>query len=104
VPTDFDADTAFDLDPNSWGTDPLVRARVRVSRDHLDAFLAELGGTVVEPVPGSDASLAVVELDVREYTSFRTRLLAFRGQAVVLEPPELVDVVRDHVRALAERA
>jgi hypothetical protein len=33
--------------------------------------------------------------------SFRNRLLLFRGAAVVLDPPELVRVVRDHLLALA---
>ena len=80
-----------------WGPDPCVRARVRVGRDHVDAFLAELGGAVVE----TDTEHAFVELDVREYRSFRTRLLPFRGAAVVLEPPELVAVVRDHLAQLA---
>ena len=93
----FEHERAFDLDPNVWGPDPCVRARVRVGRDHVDAFLAELGGAVVE----TDTEHAFVELDVREYRSFRTRLLAFRGAAVVLEPPELVAVVRDHLAQLA---
>ena len=41
IPADFEVDAAFDLDPNSWGTDPLVRTQVRVSPDHVHAFLAE---------------------------------------------------------------
>jgi predicted DNA-binding transcriptional regulator YafY len=108
VPDDFDAEAAFDLDPNSWGTDPCMRARVSVGRDHLDAFLAEFAGAA--PVSASATrdihALATpkleVELDVREYGSFRTRLLAFGANAVVVDPPELVNVVRDHLRALAE--
>lgn len=97
IAPEFDDEHAFDLDPNVWGPDPVVRARVRVGRDHVDAFLAELGGTVV----AAEGDVAFVELDVREYRSFRTRLLAFRGAAVVLEPPELVAVVRDHLAQLA---
>ena len=97
IPSTFDPDRAFDLDPNVWGTDPLVRARVRVDIDNVDAFLRELGGEVVS----RDAAHALVELDVRHYVSFRNRLLLFRGAAVVLEPPELVRVVRDHLLALA---
>jgi proteasome accessory factor B len=96
IPADFDADAAFDLDPNVWGEDPLVSARVRVGVDHVDAFRSELGGEGVE----SDGRTTVVVLDVRHYQSFRDRLLAFRGSAVVLEPPELVAVVRDHLLAL----
>jgi hypothetical protein len=97
IPADFDVDAAFDLDPNVWGQDPVLAARVRVGIDHVDAFRGELGGDVTE----SDGRSAIVELDVRHYQSFRDRLLAFRGSAVVLEPPELVAVVREHLAALA---
>lgn len=96
IPPGFDVDAAFDLDPNAWGQDPALPARVRVGIDHVDAFRSELGGEVAE----SDGRTAVVELDVRHYQSFRDRLLAFRGSAVVLEPAELVAVVRDHLAAL----
>jgi hypothetical protein len=96
IPGDFDANREFDLDPNAWGTDPAVRARVRVGLDHVDAFLNELGGEVVD----RDEQSAILELDVRHYISFRTRLLGFRGSAVVLSPPVLVDFVRDHLVAL----
>jgi proteasome accessory factor B len=97
IPADFDVDAAFDLDPNVWGQDPALLARVRVGIDHVDAFRSELGGEVAE----SDGRTAVVELEVRHYQSFRDRLLAFRGSAVVLEPQELRAVVRDHLAALA---
>jgi len=97
IPADFDVDAAFDLDPNAWGQDPVLVARVRVGVDHVDAFRSELGGDIAD----SDGRTAVVALDVRHYHSFRDRLLAFRGSAVVLEPAELVAVVRDHLAALA---
>jgi predicted DNA-binding transcriptional regulator YafY len=96
IPDDFDPDTAFALDPNEWGTDPVVRARVRVSPDHVQAFVDELGGAVRRE--GDDL---FVELDVRHYSSFRTRLLAFGRNAVVESPPELVDRMREHLGALA---
>jgi proteasome accessory factor B len=97
IAADFDVDAAFDLDPNVWGQDPVLVARVRVGIDHVDALRSELGGEVVE----HDGSTAIVELDVRHYQSFRDRLLAFRGSAVVLEPVELVAVVRDQLAAIA---
>jgi predicted DNA-binding transcriptional regulator YafY len=97
IPSDLDRDTLFDLDPNAWGDDPAVRAHVRVGIDHVETFLAELGGDVVE----RSTTDAVVALDVRHYVSFRNRLLAFRGSAVVIDPPVLVDEVRDHLAALA---
>lgn len=100
IPPDFDAEAAFDLDPNAWGTDPKVSARVEVATDRVDSFLGELGGHVV----GETGDRSVVELDVRHYESFRNRLLAFGTHAVVVAPPMLVAVVRDHLAALAERA
>ncbi|HXY95055.1 MAG TPA: WYL domain-containing protein [Acidimicrobiia bacterium] len=97
IPTGFDAAAAFDLDPNVWGDDPVVRARARVDPDHVDAFRRELGGEVAERAPDA----VTIELDVRHYQSFRNRLLAFGPHAVVLAPPVLVDVVRAHLAALA---
>lgn len=96
IPGNFDAETAFALDPNEWGTDPVVRARVRVGRDHVQAFVEELGGEVID-----DGDDFLVELDVRHYDSFRTRLLAIGRNAVVVSPPVLVDVMRAHLAALA---
>jgi WYL domain len=97
IPADFDVDAAFDLDPNVWGQDPALSGRVCVGIDHVDAFRGELGGEVVE----SERRTAVVELEVRHHQSFRDRLLAFRGSAVVVDPPELVAMVRGHLAALA---
>ncbi len=97
IPADFDVDAAFELDPNAWGHDPELLAHLRVGIDHVDAFKSELGGEVVD----DDGRTAVVELAVRHYESFRNRLLAFRGSAVVLDPPALVGVVRDHLAELA---
>ena len=65
--------------------------------DHVEAFRRELGGETVS----RDADHAVVELDVRHYASTRNRLLAFRANAVVLEPPELVAFMREHLEQLA---
>jgi predicted DNA-binding transcriptional regulator YafY len=73
-----------------------VRARVRVNPDHVQAFVDELGGEVVE-----QDGVTIVELDVRHYDSFRTRLLAFGANAVVLAPDVLVADVRDHLARIA---
>ena len=98
VPDWFDVDRAFDFDPNSWGHDEVLHARVRVASDHAPAFTQELGGDVVR----RDAADAVwIELPVRHYESFRNRLFAFRGHAVVEAPDELVVMVRDHLAAVA---
>jgi len=97
VPDWFDVDKAFDFDPNSWGKDAPLDARVRVGPDHASAFLQEFGGEVVTRT--TDA--VIVGLPVRHYESFRNRLFQFRGNAVVIEPPELVNLVRAHLTAVA---
>lgn len=94
----FDVDRAFDFDPNSWGHDPVLDARLRVATDHATAFVDEFGGDVV----ARDAEHVWVALAVRHYESFRNRLFGFRGNAVVEEPTELVDLVRAHLTAVAE--
>ncbi len=96
----FDATLAFDFDPNSWGRDPRLRARVRVDRDHLPAFLADLGGEV----DGVEDGEPVVTFDVRHYESTRNRILFYRDHARVLDPPELVAQLRDHLSAIAGAA
>jgi predicted DNA-binding transcriptional regulator YafY len=97
VPAWFDSVLAFDFDPNAWGRDPRLRARVRVERDHLPAFLAEFGGEVVDEVAGDP----VVAFDVRHYESTRNRILSFRDHVQVLGPDALVTLVCDHLAALA---
>jgi len=97
IPEWFDVDRAFDFDPNSWGHDPELDTLVRVEPDHLAAFIDEFGGEVVE----TDADRAIVTLVVRHHESFRNRLFAFRGHAIVESPPELVALVREHLAAVA---
>lgn len=97
VPDWFDAVLAFDFDPNAWGRDPRLRARVRVERDHLPAFLADFGGEVVDEVDGEP----VVAFEVRHHESTRNRLLFFRDHVRVLAPAELVTIMREHLAALA---
>ncbi len=79
----FDVDKAFDFDPNSWGHDPVLDARIRVATDHATAFVDEFGGEVV----ARDSEHVWVSLAVRHYESFRNRLFGFRANAVVEEPP-----------------
>lgn len=100
IPPDFDAVEALRLDPNDWGRDPEVVARLRVDRDHAHTVQYELGGRVVE----RDAETVVVEVIVRHYESFRERVLRFSDRVHVLDPPELVTMVRDHLRAIVERS
>ncbi len=97
LPDGFDAVDEMRLDPNDWGPDPLVAARVRVDKDHVHNFQHELGGRVT----GRSDDACVVELDVRHYASFRERVLGFREHATVVAPPELVEFVRGHLAAVA---
>jgi len=97
VPDWFDVDKAFDFDPNSWGKDAPLDARVRVGPDHAAAFLQEFGGEIVTRTPDA----VIVGLPVRHYESFRNRLFQLRANAVVIEPPELVALVRAHLQAVA---
>jgi predicted DNA-binding transcriptional regulator YafY len=97
IPDWFDLDKAFDFDPNSWGADAPLDARIRVERDHALAFETEFGGEET----ARDAQHAWFVLTVRHYESFVNRLLGFRGHAVVEEPAELVARVRDHLTATA---
>ncbi len=89
----FDADLAFELDPNAWGRDQLVRAQVAVDHDFVAAVVEEFGATIVD-----DGD--VVAFDVRHYESTRNRLFAFRDHVRVLAPPSLVAMMRDHLAAL----
>jgi predicted DNA-binding transcriptional regulator YafY len=98
VPGDFDVVKAFDFDPNSWGGDAPLDARVRVELVHVDPFRAEFGGEEVK----RNKEYARIELTVRHYESFVNRLLRFRGHAVVESPPELVATVREHLAATAD--
>lgn len=98
IPDWFDLDKAFDFDPNSWGGDPPCAVRVRVTPDHVGAFVAEFGGEVVDPRAADGVTIA---LTVRHYESFRNRLFGFRGHAVVVAPPAMVALVRDHLAAVA---
>ncbi len=97
IPDDFDAPSALRLDPNDWGSDPPVVARVRVAFARVPAFQRDLGGVVVER--GDDH--AIVEVAVRHRASFRIRVSAFGGDAVVLEPAKLVDDIVDWLRCTA---
>ncbi|MEI8002451.1 MAG: WYL domain-containing protein [Actinomycetes bacterium] len=97
IPDGLDLEETFDLDPNSWGNDDPVAVEVRVAPDHRHAFLAEFDAHVMS----EHDDHTVVGLTVRHRASFRIRILAFRGQAVVTAPEEIRAEIRDHLRRLA---
>jgi len=98
IPHDFERDDVVRLDPNDWGRDQLLIARIRVDSDHEHGVQREFGGTVVERT--SDG--VMLQVEVRHYVSFLNRLLAFREHAIVIEPPELVEFVKGHLLAVVE--
>jgi len=97
LPAEFDPESALLLDPNAWGHDPPVVARVRVDTDWVQPFVTEFGGTVDD----QDDDGGVVVLTVRHYESFRDRLLSFGVHARLLEPDALVDGLRDWLAGMA---
>jgi proteasome accessory factor B len=97
IPDGFDPDDALELDPNHWGHDPPLDARVRVDADWAERFRRELGGTTISARDGHE----LIALTVRHYESFRDRLLGFGTHAQVLEPPVLVDLVREWLAGMA---
>jgi hypothetical protein len=64
----------------------------------VPVFLAELNGEVVDEADGEP----VVEVVVREYTSFVVRLVAFGTTVRLLGPPELQQRLHDWLAPQAE--
>ena len=99
IPPDVDPVAALQMDPNAWGLDDPVTARVRVARDQVPMFLGELAGRIAE----HDADASLVEVEVRDYESFVIRLLGFGTGVQLLEPAALVTLMRDWLTAEVER-
>lgn len=87
IPVGFDAVGALQLDPNSWGADPPVVARIAIPRDQLPLLLTEFGATVV----GDTGDEVTLDVEVRDYESFVLRLLGFGPTARLLGPNVLVE-------------
>ena len=98
IPSDIDAVAEMRLDPNDWGHDPPVVARLRVDADLAHNVQHELGGRVVARATDT----CEIELDVRHYQSFCDRVLAFGTHVRLLAPAELVTRLCDHLRAAAQ--
>jgi predicted DNA-binding transcriptional regulator YafY len=97
IPDDLDAEAQLELDPNTWGTDDPLHARVWVDHDHAPQLLAEFAGEVAEDGPDG----TVVAIEVRDYESFIIRLLGFGTAVRLLDPPELVARLRGWLVAQA---
>ncbi|MCZ7529272.1 MAG: WYL domain-containing protein [Acidimicrobiia bacterium] len=98
IPEEFEPAKAFDLHPDAWGHDPPARARLLVDRQVAGPLATQLQGAVT----GEEGDRLVVEAEIRHYDAFVDRILAAGDRAVVVEPPVLVERVRDHLRGLVE--
>jgi predicted DNA-binding transcriptional regulator YafY len=98
IPDDLDPEAQLELDPNTWGTDDPLLAKVWVDHDHAPQLLAEFAGDVAEDGPDG----TVVAIEVRDYESFIIRLLGFGTAVRLIDPPELVARLRGWLVAQAE--
>jgi hypothetical protein len=97
VPAEFDSESAFDMDPNSWGQDPRVRVRIEVEPAFADRLADAVGGEVMS----HSAPAAIVEVDNANRDALIDRLLEFGPRARVVAPTEVVEQVLMFVRAMA---
>lgn len=95
------------VDPNDWGRDPPVTTTVAVHPDHVGRFRADIGGTLVELPTSSESPAAErngtdgwvgVEVLVRDYKSFRDRVLRMGANARVVAPDAMVALVCNWLR------
>ena len=79
------------MDPNAWGSDSPVVARVHIARGHEPRFLGEF----TAEVEATDRDGTTLVVEVRDYESFLIRILGFGTGARLLGPDELVTQLRD---------
>lgn len=96
IPNDIEPRDELRLDPNDWGHDPAVHATIDVHHEHVQRFRDDVGGRIVER--GED--WVRVELLVRDYESFRDRVLRMGPYATVHGPPEMVALIREWLVAM----
>ena len=98
IPGDLDAEAELRMDPNVWGDDPRLTARVRIDRRQAPRFLGEFIAEVV----AEDRDAVELNVEVRDYESFVIRVLGFGRAVRLLDPPELVSMLRDWVAGQTE--
>jgi len=98
VPEDFDSESAFDMDPNTWGQDPRVRVRIEVEPAFADRLADAVGGEVTS----HSAPWAIVEVESASRDALIDRLLEFGPRARIVDPPEIVDEMLAFVHAMAD--
>ncbi len=91
IPSDVEPRDELRLDPNDWGHDPPVHATIDVHPEHAQRFRDDVGGNIVK----GDGDWVRIELLVRDYESFRDRVLRMGTYAKVHGPPEMVTRVRE---------
>jgi predicted DNA-binding transcriptional regulator YafY len=115
IPESLAPEHELHVDPNDWGRDPPALTTVAVHPDHVGRFRADIGGALVElpPANASRASGATsdvmsidgwvgVEVLVRDYESFRDRVLRMGTNARVVAPDAMVSLVREWLYAMVE--
>ncbi len=99
-PADVGSRDHLRLDPNEWGSDPAVEALIDVHPDHVHRLLEDLGGTAVAADGNSYQGWPQFSLEVRDYESFRDRILRLGTHARVQGPPVLVSGITSWLEAL----
>lgn len=97
-PPTASASSVVALDPNDWGTDPELDARLEVDPDVVPLVLADLSGA---RWVGSTAAGELIGLTVRHRRSFIARLLGFGDRVRLVGPPELVEELQSWLRPMA---
>jgi predicted DNA-binding transcriptional regulator YafY len=97
IPGQLDPEAELSMDPNVWGDDPPLTARLRVARGQAPRFLSEFIADVV----AVDREHVELDVEVRDYESFVIRLLGFGRLVQLIGPPPLVAMLHDWLRAQA---
>ena len=98
VPDDFDRDTALDMDPNRWGTDPPLHIELDVSV----AFAPRLAYLVGGEITHRDETRATVETESKNHEALIDRLLELGTQVRIVSPDTLVADLCARLREMAE--
>lgn len=97
VPSDFDRDSALDMNPNRWGTDPQLRVTLEADL----AFAPRLADAVGGAITGERSGRAVVEVDSTNRDALFDRVLELGTHARISSPQSVVDELRARLRAMA---
>jgi predicted DNA-binding transcriptional regulator YafY len=98
VPADFDRETALDMDPNRWGTDPPLHIELDVNV----AFAPRLAHLVGGEITARDEDRATVETESKNHEALIDRLLELGTQVRIVSPDAVVAAMCERLRQMAE--